>query len=77
MLCCAADGTKLPPMLIFKERLLKEVKIYVNEKSWMNKEIMISWLQIIWRKRKGASFKPSAFLIMYSMKAHLSENVKE
>lgn len=69
-------------MLIFKRKTLprenfpKGVEICVNEKGWMNKEIMISWLQSVWQKQKNSFFHPKAFLIMDLMKAHLSENVK-
>ncbi|GFV28656.1 pogo transposable element with KRAB domain [Trichonephila clavipes] len=79
-LCCAANGLKLPPMLIFKRKTLpkenfpKGVEIRAN--GWINEQIMLSWLQSIWRKRKNSFFHPKAFLIIDSMKAHVSENVK-
>ncbi|GFV73540.1 pogo transposable element with KRAB domain [Trichonephila clavipes] len=82
VLCCAANGLKLPPMLIFKrktppkENFPKCVEIHANENGWMNEQIMLSWLQTIWRKRKNSFFRPKAFLIMDSMKSHVSENVK-
>ncbi|GFT01502.1 pogo transposable element with KRAB domain [Trichonephila clavipes] len=82
VLCCAANGLKLPPMLIFKRKTLpkenfpKCVEIRGNENGWMNEQIMLSWLQTIWRKRKNSFFRPKAFLIMDSMKSHVSENVK-
>ncbi|GFV83257.1 pogo transposable element with KRAB domain [Trichonephila clavipes] len=59
VLCCAANG----------------VEIRANENGWMNEQIMLSWLQTIWRKR-NSFFRPKAFLIMDSMKSHVSENVK-
>ncbi|GFX40319.1 pogo transposable element with KRAB domain [Trichonephila clavipes] len=81
MLCCkwfeiAAE------MLIFKRKTLpkenfpKCVEIRANENGWMNEQIMLSWLQTIWRKRKNSLFRPKAFLIMDSMKSHVSENVR-
>ncbi|GFV35830.1 pogo transposable element with KRAB domain [Trichonephila clavipes] len=82
VLCCAANGLKSPPMLIFKRKTLpkenfpKCVEIRANENGWMNEQIMLSWLQTIWRKRKNSFFRPKAFLIMDSMKSHASENVK-
>ncbi|GFV37974.1 pogo transposable element with KRAB domain [Trichonephila clavipes] len=69
-------------MLIFKRKTLpkenfpKCVEIRANENGWMNEQIMLSWLQTIWRKRKNSFFRPKAFLIMDSMKSHVSENVK-
>ncbi|GFV73560.1 pogo transposable element with KRAB domain [Trichonephila clavipes] len=62
VLCCAANGLKLPPMLIFKRKTLpkenfpKCVEIRANENGWMNEQIMLSWLQTIWRKRKNSFF---------------------
>ncbi|GFV65119.1 pogo transposable element with KRAB domain [Trichonephila clavipes] len=82
VLCCAANGLKLPPMLIFKRKMLpkenfpKGVEIRANENGWMNEQIMLSWLQTIRRKCKNSFFRPKAFLIMDSMKSHVSENVK-
>ncbi|GFX14439.1 WASH complex subunit 4 [Trichonephila clavipes] len=78
VLCCAANGLKLQPMLIFKRKTLpkenfpKCVEIRANENGWMNEQIMLSWLQTIWRKRKHSFFRPKAFLIMDSMKSHTS-----
>ncbi|GFU92676.1 pogo transposable element with KRAB domain [Trichonephila clavipes] len=82
-LCCAANGLKLPPMLIFKRKTLpkenfpKCVELRTNENGWMNEQIMLSWLQTIWRKLKNTFFRPKAFLIMDSLKSHVSENVKK
>ncbi|GFS81540.1 pogo transposable element with KRAB domain [Trichonephila clavipes] len=59
-----------------KENFPKCVEIRTNENGWMNEQIMLSWLQTIWRKRKNSSFRPKAFLIMDSIKSHVSENVK-
>ncbi|GFW45265.1 pogo transposable element with KRAB domain [Trichonephila clavipes] len=82
VLCCAANGLKLPPMFIFKRKTLpkenfpKGVEIRANKNGWMNEQIMLSWLQTIWRKRKNSFFRPKAILIMDSMKSHVSENVR-
>jgi hypothetical protein len=43
----------------------------------MNEEIMTSWLNTVWRKRKNSLFKPRALLIMDSMAAHIKESVKK
>lgn len=82
VLACAASGQKLPPMVIFKritipkEKFPTGVEVRCNKKGWMNEEIMISWINSAWVKRKNSLFKPRALLIMDSMKAHLKENVK-
>jgi transposase-like protein len=83
VLACAADGSKLPAMIIYKRRTVPKenlpsgVQIEVNPKGWMNEEIMTSWLNTVWRKRKNSLFKPRALLIMDSMAAHIKESVKK
>ncbi|GFW95648.1 hypothetical protein TNCV_18791 [Trichonephila clavipes] len=48
VLCCAANGVKLPPVLIFnrktlpKENFPKVVENRANENGWMNEHIMLS-----------------------------------
>lgn len=82
VLSCAADGTKFPPMIIFKritipkENFPKGVEVRAVEKGWMNEDMMISWINTVYRKRKGTFFNPAALLIMDSMRAHRIEKVK-
>lgn len=82
VLCCAASGAKLSPMVIFKRKTIpkenfpKGVEIRACTKGWMNEEMMISWINTVYRRRKGAFFKQSALLIMDSMRAHINDNVK-
>lgn len=82
VLSCAADGSKLTPMVIFKRKTIpkeifpKGVEIRAVEKGWMNEDMMISWINNVYRKRKSAFFNPSALLIMDSMRAHINDKVK-
>lgn len=82
VLACAANGDKLKPLLIFKRKTLPkgnfptDVVIRANEKGWMSQEIFLDWLDEVWRKRKGAFFKPRGLLIFDSMRAHLTDPVK-
>lgn len=60
VLCCLADGSKLPSMIIFKEssgKLPKKLQnayddtkivIKANSKGWMNKEVLKEWVKEIW-----------------------------
>ena len=81
VLSCAANGTKFPPMVIFKRKTIpkenfpKGIEVRANEKGWMNEEEMTGWLNSVFRKRKGMFFKPKALLIMDSMKAHVKDSV--
>ena len=51
VLCVTANGGKLPPMVIIKRKTLhkgdipKEIVVRVNPQGWMNKELMIEWLE--------------------------------
>ena len=60
VLCCFADGIKLPPMLIFKEssgklseKLInaydsRTIVIKANAKGWVNKALMSEWVKDVW-----------------------------
>jgi hypothetical protein len=60
VLCCLADGSKLPPMLIFKENSgnlpkklqgaydSRRVVIRANKKGWMTQELMEDWMKEVW-----------------------------
>src|SRR6266540_2441392 len=56
VLACLADGTKLPPVIIFKlkkiprEEFPEGVVIHANSEEWMNEEEMIWWIENIWTK---------------------------
>ena len=54
VLACCADGTKLPPMIIFKRKMFPKQEIssgfivHVHEKGWMNEEGMKIWFNKVW-----------------------------
>ena len=57
VLSAAADGTMLPPMLIFKGKTDKTIKklhipegfiVKTQEKSWMDEGLMEVWIEEIW-----------------------------
>ena len=59
VLSATADGTMLPPMLIFKEKTDKTIKklripkgfiVKTQEKSWMDEVLMEVWVEEIWLK---------------------------
>ena len=63
VLLCCADGTKLPPLLIFKRKTLPKdviphrIYIHVHSKGWMDGEGMKLWLEKVWSKRPGGLLK--------------------
>lgn len=84
VLACCADGKKLPPFIIFKRKTMprdpfpSDVIIHVNGKGWMDEEVMGVWLQKSFSKRPGGFFKTQkALLVMDSMRAHITEKVKQ
>jgi hypothetical protein len=83
VLCCTADGGKCDPMVIFKrktmpkEQFSKGIVVTVSPKGWMTQEVMIEWLDRVWRKRKGAIFSRKSLLIYDSHRSHLTPEVKK
>lgn len=56
VLSCCADGTKLPPLLIFKRKTIPKDKIppgiviHVHPKGWMDGDGMKQWLDKVWSR---------------------------
>ena len=68
VLACCADGTKLPPLLIFKRKTLPKdviphgIYVHVHSKGWMDGEGMKLWLEKVWSKRPGGLLKKPSLL---------------
>eukprot|EP00745_Piridium_sociabile_P004432 TRINITY_DN12639_c0_g2_i1.p1 TRINITY_DN12639_c0_g2~~TRINITY_DN12639_c0_g2_i1.p1 ORF type:complete len:252 (+),score=34.01 TRINITY_DN12639_c0_g2_i1:61-816(+) len=84
VLSCTASGEKLPPMVIFKrvtlpkEKFPKGIVIKVNKKGWMDETVMKTWLTECYGKRPGGFFRRNkAMLVLDSMRAHITDPVKE
>lgn len=82
VLSCCADGTKLPPMLIFKRKTYPKetippgIIVQVQEKGWMNEDIMAIWFAKVWSRRPGGLLKKPALLVFDQFRAHLTEKTK-
>ena len=83
MLACTADGKKLPPYIILKRKTMpknvvfpKGVIIRVQEKGWMNNELMLDWLKCVWFRRPGAMLNMKSMLVLDAFRGHLTEDVK-
>jgi len=72
VLACCADGTKLPPLLIFKRKMLPEdviphgIYVHVHSKGWMDGEGMKLWLEKVWSKHLGGLLKKDIFISVRS-----------
>lgn len=82
VLACAANGTKLKPMVIFKrvtmprEKLPSGIVVHCNKKGWINCEVMKLWIAKCYRARPGGFFSPASLLIFDSMAAHKETEVQ-
>lgn len=83
MLCCTADGHKLPPFIVFKRKTLPKetfppkVIVRVNEKGFFNEETVLEWFRMVWCRRPGALLKPRSMLVLDSFRGHMTDRVKK
>jgi transposase len=81
VLSCMADGTKLPPLIIFKLKKIprgnfpSEVVVRANQTGWMNESEMKYWIENVWVKRARLS-SPKSLLVLDSFSAHIVDSVK-
>jgi len=79
VLAVLGDGTKLPPMVIFKGKRLQkgdypqDVIVRMNEDGWMTENLMTDWLDTVWGQRRS---KKRSLFIVDSFKGHLTQSVK-
>ncbi|CAG8462456.1 5311_t:CDS:2, partial [Paraglomus occultum] len=77
VLACMADGTKLPPVIIFKlenvprANFPADVFVRANSNGWMDETEMRWWIDCIWSKRCPFS-NPRSLLVMDSFSAHIT-----
>ncbi|QQP49044.1 Pogo ele1 orf1-h 1e-40-j 4, partial [Caligus rogercresseyi] len=83
MLTCLADGTKLPPYLILKRKTIPKepmpagIIVRAQEKGWMDTELVVDWLKVVWGRRPGALTKKRNMLVLDAYRGHLMEPVKQ
>lgn len=83
MLACTADGTKLPPFIIFKRKTLpkepfpRDVVVRVNEKGYMDETLMVDWIRTVWNRRPGALLRCPNMLVLDAFRGHLTASVKQ
>ena len=83
VLGCMADGTKLPPMVIFKRKTMPKEKfpvgviVHVHQKGWMDTDRMLIWLQKAWGRRPGGGMVNTKSLLVWDQfRAHLVDKVR-
>ena len=82
VLACLADGTKLPPVIIFKlvnvpqEEFSDGVIIRTNAKGWMNKDEMSWWIENVWTQRASRASNPRSLLVLDAFTAYRTDTVK-
>jgi DDE superfamily endonuclease len=92
MLCCSLTAGKLPPYIVFRgssnrtgsiyrELISKEgypttVSCTVQEKGWFNEEIMLSWIENVWKKYASKPNEKS-LILLDEFQVHLTTKVKD
>ena len=82
ILSVLANGTKLPPMVIFKGKRLPHnlppgIIVQMQEKGWMDEQIMWLWIEKVWTRRPGGLARRKSLLVMDSFEGHKTDSVKK
>jgi hypothetical protein len=59
-----------------KEQLPKDIVVYVQEKGWVDKKVLMKWLNDVWFNQPGELLNKKSLLIWDMFHAHLLESVK-
>ncbi len=78
MLCCMADGTKLPPYIVFKRKTRPKgvtfpqgAHVRFQEKGWMDQRLCMDWLNSVWDARPGGQLKKEwSVLVLDAFRCH-------
>ena len=83
VLTVLADGTKLPPIVIFKGKQMPKnlpsgIIVMMHPKGWMDEFGMKTWFNKVWKKRPGGNEinKRKSFLVMDSFEGHKTDAIK-
>ncbi|GBC16278.1 pogo transposable element with KRAB domain [Rhizophagus irregularis DAOM 181602=DAOM 197198] len=84
VLTCSADGSKYPPICIFKGKQLprgeiipKGVICWFQENGWMTSDLMKNYVEFLFRFRMTENLsKEPAMMVYDSFRGHLEESVK-
>ena len=74
VLACLADGTKLKPMVIFKQKTMPKdnfpagVVVHNHPKGWMDESGVKIWIKKVWRARPGGFANTQSLLVWEKLK---------
>uniref|UniRef100_A0A672HC27 HTH CENPB-type domain-containing protein n=1 Tax=Salarias fasciatus TaxID=181472 RepID=A0A672HC27_SALFA len=83
MLTCLADGTKLPLYVVLRRKTIPKepmppgIIVRAQEKGWMETELVVDWLKVVWGRRHGGLRKTRNMLVLDAFRGHLTEPVKK
>ncbi|CAH1770491.1 4274_t:CDS:2, partial [Entrophospora sp. SA101] len=83
VLTILADGTKLPPIVIFKgkrmpKNLPSQIIVLMHPKGWMDEIGMKAWFDKVWKRRPGNRItRKKALLVMDSFEGHKTDSIKK
>lgn len=82
VLTYTGDGSKLKLLVIFKCKTMPKIAnkhgviVAVQEKGWMDGDIMKVWIEKVWQSRIGGLGRRRSLLVLDSFEAHKTEEVK-
>lgn len=50
--------------------------VRAQEKGWMDTDLVVDWLKVVWGRRRGALHKKRNMLVLDAFRGHLTEPVK-
>ena len=82
VLCAMANGTKLPPIIIFKGLkkiprgpFPKDIVVTVAKGGSMTSDLLKFWMTEVWRKRPNSLFRAPACLVYDRHASHMNKTV--
>jgi len=85
LLTVLSDGTKLPPLLVFKsknaipkkvqQKFAEKILLFSNASGWCNSSIMVDWINKLWLNLNIKS-KQKLFLILDQFSAHKKPEIQ-
>lgn len=80
MLAALADGTKLPPLVLFKgvrrpQQIPTNIHVLMTPKAYANEEVVLHWLRNIWRQNRPVARK--RLMIWDAFSGHITPTIRQ